>query len=128
MSVSPGLAEVTPSVLVTTRSGVRGQAVDVRVGVVGGRGVGAVAAVVGHGGLLVMLVTPAGSGSFTCTVTVRVSVAPTGTLPMVQVTTPAENVPPSEALTKRGVGRQRVGQRHAGGRLVAVVAEASGCR
>ena len=37
--------------------------------------------------LLVMLVTPAGSGLFTFTVTVRVIVDPTGTLPMFQVTT-----------------------------------------
>ena len=47
-----------------------------------------------------MLVTPAGSGSFTCTVTVRVMVGPTGTLPMFQVTTLPARTPPSEALTK----------------------------
>ena len=50
--------------------------------------------------VLVTEVTPAGTGVFTRTITVRVTVAPTPTVPRFQVTTPGVlSVPPSEALT-----------------------------
>ena len=76
--------------------------------------------------VLVMLVTPAGTAVSTRTETRRVTVAPAARLPMFQVTTPAAKTPPSEAVTKRGVGGQGVGEDDAGGPLVARVADGQG--
>ena len=50
--------------------------------------------------VLTTWVAPAGMTLLTMTVTVRVTVAPAAKLPMVHVTTPPTNVPPSEALSK----------------------------